>query len=416
MLKTSFIFLLFLASPLAMALVYPGTLELEASLESMAFSPDQKEETTDYNQSFFGRFKNSYSYQQVEGALAGFFRYDATDHQRDFIYPEDTFMKYDYEGVRFYFGTKVFNFSSTEIFHPADGVNSKVLSGNLVETEKVGEPVVSVDFPFYDGEIALYYFPYFIPSKFPSEKSRLGLDLDLGSVKWLDRDGSLKQNHQVNQIGAKISQSFSGLDLGFHLLHHVDRQSPMIAVNPVSYGKNPVFGEAFEYGVTLQNVFENGLIVKAEVVRKDYLSSKSFLTIYGMRSFKDQTSGVLSFEYGLGPFEGVDSTLIIEGQNIFELNRIERDEAGFFSRDLLIGNRLTFNDAHSNELFIGMVIDVERSHQYYALLDYSFRYNDSVNIELGARYIDAPVKGDRAKGLEVLNQDHSLYGNVNFLY
>lgn len=416
MLRTNCILLSLLTSPLAMALVYPGTLELEGSLESMVFSPDQKKQTTDYNQSFMGRFENNYSYQQVEGSLGGFFRYDATDHQRDYIYPEDTFVKYDYEGIRFYLGTKVFNFSSTEIFHPADGVNSKVLSGNLADTEKIGEPVVSVDFPFYDGEIALYYFPYFIPSQFPSEKSRLGLDLELGSVKWLDGDGKLKRNHQVNQFGAKVTQSFNGLDLSFHLLYHVDRQSPMIAVDPLTYGKNPVFGETLEYGATLQNVFENGLIVKAEVVRKDYLSSKSFFTIYGMRSFKDQTSGVLSFEYGLGPFSGVDSTLIIEGQNIFELNRMERDEAGFFSRDLLIGNRFTFNDAHSNELFLGLVVDLERSHQYYALLDYYVRYTDSINFELGARYIDAPPQGARAKGLEALNQDHCLYGNVNLLY
>ncbi len=410
---------MFLKRFITFVLLFPLSsfaIELEGKFEYVQFQQDDNNTTVDQNTSFMGRFKGNYDNDFFASSLNFFARYDAQDSKRNFIYPEDTFIKSSSGGMKFYYGTRIYNFSATEFFHPADSINSRILNGNLSDVEKIGEPVASLDYPIGQGNLSLMFFPTFMAPRLPSEQSRLGTGLDLKDSHYLLGNGEISDDIFVPQFGAHLTQTFGSTDLGFHLLYHIDRQNPMLAVNTKTFEVSPLYGQSLEFGATVQSAFDSGLIVKAEGAYKSYLSDEEVLTIYGTRNFQNSGAAVLSFEYGLSHENGSDSTFILEGQSMFGSDRTNRDETGFFSRDVMFGYRLAFNDIKANEIFAGLVFDVEREHEYLGIFDYSLRLSDSVKFELGVRYIDAPEKSNKAKGLEILDRDSSIFTNFITYY
>lgn len=407
-------FTLFLFSMSANAFDFPFTTELEGQVEYMNFKEESEPtKAVDENISFLGRFKLLHEADSYKVGVGGFFRYDLDDNKRNFILPEDTYFKTDIGDYGIYVGTKVFNYSSTEMFHPADGINSIVMSGNLSKTEKIGEPVISFDMPLGDGDFSLMYFPSFIPSIFPNEKSRLGFGFKMIDPQWISKDNEVSDDLLVHQWGARVTQSFETTDLSLHFLHHIDRQTPMITVDTITYSKvAPLFSESMEIGGTYQQVFESGLILKSEATYKSFMSDAKLLSIYGVRTFEDHSTVAVSGEYGFSHLSGADSTFIAEAQSVFGVSKSKRTEMGLFTRDFLLGYRFAFNDIRSNQIFVGGVVDLERSHEYLGVLDYSIRINNFMKFEGGFRYIDAPKKNTVVKGLEMLDRDSNVYFNI----
>ena len=89
------------------------------------FKDDNKTQTIDSGVAVFSRFDGRYEFNSILLQVRGFGRIDQRDENRGFIAAEDAYIEFDADIWRFLFGYRLYNWSATEAFHPADIINSR---------------------------------------------------------------------------------------------------------------------------------------------------------------------------------------------------------------------------------------------------------------------------------------------------
>lgn len=405
----------------------------EIGLEYRVFKDDNNAKTQDWGLGAFSRLEANYRDDTYYHVFRGMARVDAKDAGRNFVTVEDAYFStrlFESGQIMLLGGYKVFNWTATEAFHPADQVNSRNYDGELENLEKKGELTVELEFPVYDGTFSLYFFPRFEEPQLPSSRSRLGgAGVDIGRAVVLDGDDAETNNYWVPQFGARIVQYLSWADLSFFALRHVNRNYPLLGTHdydrvnfglasfliPLSTDPAPYYVPAWQVGGTAQ-ILLNPFIFKVEAAHYKFDSHKPIFDLarfaldqnltdeQKLRTREDHSEVAIGVEYGFDHLSGAESMLILEATSIFGLDKEERQRTAIFQRDLFLGYRYAFNDVDGKEVLLSAISDLERKNERLYNFTYSQRLGNSWRVRSALRIYDADQKQQIPQGLELLDK------------
>lgn len=447
--KKLFFLLFFLFSSTAFGLnedFYSG--QGEVTFEFRRFDNDNNRFTEETGVALFTRVETRYNDQKYQAVLRGYGRVDRKDKDRSLFVLEDGYVASyldQYKEYRLLVGYKIFNWTATEAFHPADQINSRNLDGELENLEKKGELTVELEMPLLDGFFKLFYWPRFEPPTIPSSTSRLGTGIeDLIVTKPVVVDGtdSDSNDHWVHQFGLRATQTWGSFDGSFHIIHHINRNFPLTGSG--DYGDlsftipfvgtfdvftsftsdfTPFFYRSTQVGGTGQ-LATGSLLSKLEFAYRAFEKDFAVLDLYeapadSLTSFdqsalmrpSDHLDVALGFEYSI--FHGTgDSTIFLEGTTLFGPSSEERVRMTIFQSDIFIGYRYAFNDVMGSEIFASTIFDTERSHERIYSASFTRRISDVWKYKFGLRVYDAPRDGQIPRGLEQIGRGDYGYFNL----
>lgn len=402
----------------------------EVSFQWRRFDDDNIVRTEDTGMLVFSRVESVYTDEQSRHVFRGFARVDQKDSDRDFMALEDVyFSRYldkDQQWLALA-GYKLFNWTATEAFHPADVINSRNFDSDLEYFEKLGEPTVELTRFFDWGTVSFFIWPRFEKPQFPGDRSRLGFSRDLGRPQAVN--GTDTGDEWALQSGVRVGYTMDDGDVSFHVIHHVDRNFPIVGTHEYTFNAlanrfipnntaefqtspTPYYFKKTQVGGTLQYALSNALL-KFEGAYRVFSDDIAILTAEGLQGPVDHGEVALGLEYTLPiNIKGADTSLFIEGGTILGTTELERSRLGAFQRDVLFGVRHAFNDVMGSELFVSMIHDLERDNERLYNFSYSRRLSDLWKINSGLRIYDAKPKGSVARGLEVLDGAHHFLINL----
>ncbi|EQC47639.1 hypothetical protein, partial [Bacteriovorax sp. DB6_IX] len=312
---------------------------------------------------------------------------NSKDRENSYLNVNDLYYSYyGTMGFRFDIGYKIYNWSKMESFHPADVANARLLDSDIENFDKKGELSLVIQNESDFGNIKLYAFPMFEESFFPSADSRIA---DGAKPKKVIRvSGSeYTEDRQVWQFGISYSKQIGDFDFMAFALNHVDRNRPIVGYKDYTVVTSTVIVPSGDLSAYYFDVLDLGIastyflgehIIKFEMLSSkfDTVDGQNFLTGAGLRRPIDYTTAAIGHEYSHTWDIGWDSTFFTEYQRVFEADQQTRQEISVFQSDLFIGHRLTFNDAYSKELLLGVFLDIERKGEWLINIGYDQRLND----------------------------------------
>lgn len=394
----------------------------EVGFEYRRFESDLNIQNADTGVAVLSRVESVFETDIYKHVFRFFGRVDQKDSDRSLVVVEDGYLSMtlgEDQTIKILGGYKLFNWTATEAFHPADQINSRNYDSNVESLEKKGELTIEIEKTLDNGSFALYFFPKFEDPVFPGNRSRLGFGADLERVVWVDGgDATTNQNWGV-QFGGRLSTTIMDADLSFHFLHHMDRSFPVIGTHryatvsgsPVAtaFPTTPYYYRVNQVGLTAVLPYES-FIFKLEAASREFDNDLLIYTTRGLRRPEDNTEVALGSEYGIAHESGSESFIFVEGQMMFGPNQDRIQELSLFQKDIFLGYRFAFNDIMGRELFFSFIFDAEREHEFLYNLSYSQRLSDIWKVKTGLRYYDAPQKGATVTGLELYDGDS--YGFV----
>lgn len=415
----------------------------ELALESRVFEDDDNDDTQDWGIGAYSQLEVNYESGVFSHVFRATARVDRKDPGRNFVTFEDAYLSARiFGGVKLLAGYKIFNWSATEAFHPADQVNSRNYDGEIENLEKKGELTVEAELPLYRGTFSLYFFPRFEDPKLPSPSSRLGgMGIDLGGPTVVDGMDADTNHKWVPQFGVRTVQYLDWGDFSAHALKHVNRNYPLLgthkyseqtlgsppffsitqlAPNDIMLGPTTYYLPGWQFGSTAQVLTDSG-VLKFEGAYYMFDDHKPIfdLALFAqdplkedeneyLQKRKDHGELVVGYEHNLYHDNSTQSTLLFEAVSVLGLNKEERASTSIFQRDIFLGYRFSFNDTMGKEILFNVIADLERSHEYLYNLSYSQRLSNTWKIESSLRFYDAPQKGDIPQGLEALDESTGL--------
>jgi hypothetical protein len=419
----------------------------EVAFETRVFDNDNNKETNDFGLAVFSRVEARYDDSFNSHVFRAMARYDRQDNGRNFMTIEDAYLstRYGDRGqVRLLAGYKIFNWTATEAFHPADQINSRNLDGEFENLEKIGELTVELEVPFWLGTMNFYFFPRFEEPKLPSPNSRLGgIGVAVERPAYI-RGSQVKEGEVwTPQFGLSTLQSFSFGDVSLHAIRHINRSYPL--GGSARYGNQdvtidtgfgdivvPVFGppdsrltpyflETTQIGGTAELMFP--VITKIEWAYRFINQKHPILDLSqapdqlidgfsedALTTQKDHAEVAIGFEYAYDHESGAESMLLLEATSFFGLKKEERRRRSLFHRHAFVGWRFSLNDILGKEFLLSSIIDIEDPQQRMYNASYSQRLTDAWRIRSAIRVFEAP-KPERprdASGFQFLRRSDSF--------
>ncbi len=403
----------------------------EVSLQWRLFEGDKDPVSEEMGLAISSRVEVSYEKKVSKHVFRIQSRADERDQDRGFVALEDAYFSWlfgEEEDWKFLIGYKLFNWTSTEAFHPADVINSRHYDSDLENLDKLGELTFELEKSFENSTLSFYFFPRFERPRFPGDRSRLGTGSDLGTP--LHFEGTEIGDRWVPQAAFFFSLTWQGMDLGIQAIRHVDRRFPIVGTskysfnpllstyvpnNPTALSTKPIpyYFNVTQFGLTLTKAFE-ACLLKIEAATREFEDEKSIYSAREMSLRKpvDHQDVAVGIEYALDFNPGSETSLIAEFGGIFGVNKETRKELTVFQRDALFGVRHAFNDAMGKEVFLSFITDIERKRERLYNLSYTQRLSDLFKMKTGIRLYDAPQKGPQAYGLEGFDGDNHIYFNL----
>jgi hypothetical protein len=400
----------------------------ETAFQYRAFEDDNNNSTQDIGLAIFTRLESQYEGESSRHVFRGFGRVDEKDKDRDLIRLEDAYFSWRLgpeQSWKFLVGYKIFNWTATEAFHPADMVNSRNYDSDLENLEKMGEFTVELEKEFDLGTFSLYLWPQFEEPFFPGNRSRLGVDSGFTLARAKVVQGSEVKERRIMQYGTRLSLALDFMDLSFHAMRQVDRYFPLfgtkdfafvpvtkatpLGIAPTSSDFSAHYFMKTQYGLTAQIPW-NGFNFKFEGAYRVFDNDLTFLTARGLRTTSDHTDTAAGVDYTMNFDNGAETIFLFEVSSIFGVSRDARAELSTFQKDALIGFRHSFGDVMGSELIMTFIKDIERDNEKLLNISFTRRLSDSWKFNTGIRIYDAPVKTTLATGLEFLDQaDHAFF-------
>lgn len=446
----SFFFLALLGLNTSWAQVYwldDTSSQGEVGIETRVFDRDSNPDTQDWGVSLFSRVEARYENREFRHVFRGMARIDRKDEGRNIIAIEDAYVSarlFSGGRTRLLAGYKIFNWTATEAFHPADQINSRNYDGELENLEKKGELTVELEVPFWNGTLSFYLFPRFEEPKLPSPNSRLGgTGIKLERPVVVRGEDTSRTNPWVWQYGLSTMQTFSFGDVSLHAIRHINRNYPLIGTadygtqtftlgvppfsidvdvfGPFSERVTPYYFQSTQVGGTLQLLLP--VMTKVEWAYRIFDSKAGILDLTqapeepidgysedAVRGPKDHGEIAIGFEYPIDHDSGTESMLLLEFNTFVGLNKEERRRYSIFQRDVFLGYRFSFFDIMGKEFLLSTIIDLEDPKERLYSVTYSQRITDSWRMRMGVRIYDAPRPENplQASGMQLLRRSDSV--------
>ena len=400
----------------------------ELRFETRKFKDDEVDRTIDNAMAVYTRAEIKYAKESYNATFRGYALADGKDKTRDNLTIEDLFFTYYLkkdESASLSAGYKIFNWSATEAFHPADILNSQNYDSNIEALDKIGELNIDTSFKTPYGNFSLLYLPYAQSPKYPQQRSRLGASVNLSRPVWVTKKNETDLQNWHHQGALKYSNSIGAGDLSLHAVYHLNTVNPIVGKRivyenilmfslPVGVEFTPYYFRALQIGGTYQYALDGGWLIKTEAAYRDFLDDEVIIqTLKGNQSPQDHGIVAVGTEYGFSMQNGGESNIVLEFQTLVGPNKLSRSELSVFQNDIMLGYRLALNDTLGREFFASLIRDIERQNETLYNFNYTQRLNDNWKIKTGFRVFDAPKKGTYATGLEAYHNAHYVFFNLS---
>ncbi len=264
----------------------------------------------------------------------------------------------------------------TEGVHLVDIINQTDLVENTDGEDKLGQPMLNLAFIRDWGTLDLFALLGFRERTFPGREGRprfaAVVDTDRASYEsdreWRHIDAALRWSHTLGPVDIALSH-FSGTSREPRLV--LDRLTGVIPM------LLPHYDLIDQTGLELQAV-QGGWLWKAEVMTRSGQGER-FTAASG--GFEYTYTGVLDSQADVGVIgeylfddRGEEIEALVNGQTSFSP----------FQNDVLVGTRLTLNDAQSTQVLAGVITDLEGGPRSYNI-EASRRLGEDMKLSMEVR-------------------------------
>lgn len=321
---------------------------------------------------------HSWNNQDDSITVTLFGRYDQHDKERRHVDLRELNWLHVGDGWQVRSGVGKVFWGSIESQHLVDIINQTDNLEGIDGEAKLGQPMVNYSYLLDQGEISLFWLPYFRERDFAGTEGRptTPLPVDTDNPQYSSSD---KQNHQ--DFAVRINYSFDDMDVA---LSHFSGTSREPTLTPNSSDPSTATALIATYELIDQTGLEltsaqGDWLWKLEAIYNTGLEAGSYSAVGG------------GFEY---TFVGLfDSDLDLG--SLLEYHYDDRDQQATspFQDDLFFGLRLTFNDFQSTELLTGVIWDRDTDAQT-GFIEASRRLGSQFKLSLEARLFDQIPSSD----------------------
>lgn len=323
------------------------------------------------DQNVSAAFKPEYYVDWADGTqqfgFSPFFRYDAQDHQRTHADIRELYWQIERDRLIAKVGVDVVFWGVTESQHLVDIINQTDLVENIDGEEKLGQPMVNLDYLSNWGTWEAYVLPYFRERTFPGEHGRLRTEPAVSTSNPLYESGS-EEKHV--DFALRWSHNIGDWDLGLAHFTGTARE-PYLQADTSSGSMKliPYYQQIDQTSVDAQAT-KGAWLWKLEA-------------LYNQNNLEDYYAYVGGFEhttFGIGS-SPVDLGILLE---YHDDERGDEATNGLAS-DIYLGARLTANDVASTMALAGIIYDTD-TNSVFGNIEASRRLNEDWSVDLELRF------------------------------
>jgi hypothetical protein len=316
----------------------------------------------------------------ARASIIPYLRYDKVDDERSLVDLQEAYWAREAESFELLLGFNTVFWGVTESVHLVDIVNQTDAAGDIDGEDKLGQPMVNLEFQRDWGSIGAYLLPYF------RERTFTGIDGRLRTPLPVDTDDARFESSDEDKhvdFALRYSHYVGSVDFGLSAFSGTSRE-PVLRPNEDASALIPFYGQIDQFGLDLQYTGDAWL-GKLEAIARES-SSDSFNAAAG------------GFEYTFYQVAGSASDIGV----ILELQydgRADSEPPTLADNDLFAGIRLALNDAQDSDLLAGVGYDLETS-ETYLNVEAERRLGDNYVLELRARFFTNAKPGDTSYSIE----------------
>lgn len=328
-----------------------------------------------FSKGFKGEVKASQ--QRDEQSFSGriFVNWDTEDNQRRYIDVREASFYYQHEKLRFGLGVDTFFWGVAESINLVNVLNQSDVMESIDGKVKLGQPFLSLNQRYDDGDFSVYFLPIFREQNFPL-RPNYGLPI---AEQPLYEDGRRR--------GGIAMRRLFYFDQGEFALSYFagTRRSPLLVQSQL----NPQ--ELTPYYVQTQNAMLDGV----------YLF-ENFTLKLELKVGDEQNSNFTAFNFGVeypiyDLFEGIEEITLIS-EFLFDDRDAQGENHG--QNDLFIGTKFDFGHSYSSRVRVLYSYDFDFKSQY-AEVNYEYRINDYFRLKSKfIKVLSAPVEDTRLYALK----------------
>lgn len=375
---------LLLCSLHAKALEFSG--EIAAELRYFFSEATTAEQFDDFNASLYALPEWYHRWNDGKSSLTfePFARIDQHDDERTHADVRELSWLTVVKGYELKVGIGTVFWGVTESQHLVDIINQTDQLENIDGEDKLGQPMVNLEFTRDWGTLELFVLPGFREREFPGREGRLGLQQRVATEDARYESGA-KDKH--TDLALRWSQVLGDWDIGLSHFYGTSRE-PRFIISPdnTEVVLLPLYDQINQTGLDVQAT-KGAWLWKLESIWRSGQGD----------GFLAATAG---FEY---TFESVfdsdfDVGLLMEylyDERDIDITAAKPLSFVAFDNDLFIGTRLGFNDIQSTELLAGCVQDLDSSARF-------------CNVEASRRFGNSWVFSLEARTFHSIAADHPL--------
>ena len=376
-LLTSALFIPSLLVTPAWAIQANGSLELQQ--RHFFNDPLDTDQHNDYSSlALTAEFYHSWNDRDDALTFTPFGRYDQHDEER--THADIRELNWLHVGDNWQLRTgigKVF-WGSTESLHLVDIINQTDTLEGIDGEDKLGQPMEHFSYLLDQGEVSLFWLPYFRERSFAGIEGRPRAPLNIDTDNPI-YSSSQEQQHQ--DLAIRWSYSLDSVDIALSHFKGTSREPTLLpnSSNPLTVtALIPKYEQINQTGLELTSALGDWLW-KLEAISNNGLDAGRY------------KAAVAGFEYSfIGIFDS-DLDLGVLTEYLYDDRGLQSTNP--FQDDLFVGLRLTLNDFQSTELLTGLIYDKD-SHARLAFIEASRRLGDQFKATLEARVFDKLAPSD----------------------
>ena len=331
------------------------------------------QESTNFSPSAFLSPEFLYDWNDGDTTLAfeGFLRADLDDDNRTHADIREASITHDAGSWSVVAGISKVFWGVTESRHLVDIVNQDDQVEDIDAEDKLGQPMVNVNFLTDVGTFELFYLPYFRERTFPDGPARLRGPFPIVADEAIY--GSAAEQW-TQSFAARWSETFGPLDIGVAHFHGTSRE-PRFAPVVVSASNiilRPVYDQIDQTSMDAQ-ITQDATLWKLEAMTRAGQGDRFAAVVAGL-------------EHTLYQVFGTSADLGLLAEYLYD-GRDERTAPPIFqNNDVFAGARLTLNDVQDTALLAGAIVDVEDGSTFVSA-EAERRIGDDWKVELEARFL-----------------------------
>lgn len=416
-----FLLFLFLAFDEALGKIrYKSSGEIDFFVKT--FKDDKNPETDDQKIGLSTNLSAAFKKGKIRGKFTINGKVEEAKAGESFLFVEDSYLLYKKKPWLLKAGFQVFNWSATEVFHPSDIINSKLIGGEE-SGKKKGELTFLIQRRIGKGRFSLVIMPRFEDPRFSSKLFFSGNEYNIKEALWWEENGRVSFDNYGFQGGLFLTQSLGPMDITLYTIKNRDRSNGIFyfkVEDPIE-NLHPVYFQVQHYGGTLQlilgawnikfeydkRIFKGDFLDSYELDGSTYSKLASFVD-FGQKKLEKYDWIASGIEKTFYWNNGAETTLILEGQTILNASKEERANLDIFQKDILIGVRHNLNDVMGSEFLLSAITDLEREKEHLVSFEYKRRLSNNWKAELGFKVVEAPQKAAIPQGLEFSHEKNEI--------